>query len=278
MFSVVIIIFREVVEIALVVGVLLAATKGMTGRRRWVSAGIALGTLGSVVLAFFTRSLSEGFGGRAQEVLNACVLFAAAVLIGWTVIWMRVHGRRMTEQIKQIGKAVAADEKPLHTLAVVAGLSTLREGSEAVLFTYGVLAAGQSVASVIAGFAVGIALGVLTGAALYLGLVKIPAKQLFSVTSILLVFLAAGMVSQGLAFLSSVGFVPELGTALWDTSSFLPEAGIVGRFLNVLIGYVEKPSGIQALGYFLTLAGILVVSGILEKSQSTKNVKSSTVK
>ncbi len=271
MFSVAVIIFREVFEIALVVGILLVATKGMVGRRRWVSSGIALGALGSVALAFFTKTLSEGFGGTAQEVFNAVVLFAASLLIGWTVVWMRVYGRCMSQQMQQVGKAIACNEKPLHTLAIVAGLSTLREGSEAVLFTFGVLASGQKPTEVITGGVAGLLIGAAVGAVLYLGLIKIPPRRLFSVTSFLLVFLAAGMVSQGLQLLSSVGYVPELIPALWDSSSFLPESGIVGRTLHVLLGYAEKPSGIQAVGYLLTFMSIFFVSRRLQ-SRADKNI------
>ena len=273
MFSITVVVFREVFEIALIVGVLLAATKGTVGRRRWISSGVALGAAASAVLAYFTEGLSQAMEGKAQEVFNAAVLFVAAVMIAWTVVWMQAHGRRMTENLKRIGKEVAGNEKPLHTLAVVAGLAALREGSEMVLFIFGIVASGQSAWEVTAGCLFGLFLGVLTGAVLYLGLVKISPKNLFSVTSFLLVFLAAGMVSGGLFLLSSVGYVPELGAALWDTSALLPERGFAGRFLHVLLGYVEKPSGIQAVGYFLTLTLVFAAGSLVGKSVLSKNKK-----
>ncbi len=273
MFSIAVVIFREVFEISIIVSVLLAATRGMVGRRRWISSGIALGALGSVVLALFTEKLSGAMEGRAQEVFNACVLFAAAGMIAWTVIWMRVHGRHMADNLKRIGRAVAENEKPLHTLAVVAGLAALREGSEMVLFTFGFVASGQSAWQVTAGCVLGLLLGVFTGTALYLGLVKVSPKNLFSVTSFLLVFLAAGMVSQALLLLSSVGFVPEFGAAVWNTSSLLPENGIAGKFLHVLLGYCERPSGIQLAGYVLTLVLIFATGRALQKSYNFKNQK-----
>ena len=271
MFSITVVIFREVFEISLIVSVLLAATKGTVGRRRWISSGIAAGALGSVVLALFTEKLSQAMEGKAQEVFNASVLFIAAAMIAWTVIWMRVHGRRMTENLKRIGKAVVSNEKPLHTLAVVAGLAALRESSEMVLFTFGIVASGQSAWQVAAGCALGLFLGVLMGATLYLGLVKVSPKNLFSVTSFLLVFLAAGMVSQALSILSSVGYVPELGLAIWDTSAFLPERSIPGKFFHALLGYAEKPLGIQVLGYFFTLVFITVAGYAAQKFTNQKN-------
>ena len=270
MFSITVVIFREVFEISLIAGVLLAATRGTVGRRRWISWGIACGAAASVILAFFTESLSQAMEGTAQEVFNACILFIAAAMIAWTVIWMRVYGRRMTEDMRRIGKQVANNEKPLHTLAVVAGLAALREGSEMVLFTFGILTSGRNVWEAVAGCALGIFLGVLVGTVLYFGLVKVSPKHLFSVTSLLLVFLAAGMVAQALLFLSSVGYVPEWGAAIWDTSSLLPEKSAVGRFLHVLLGYAEKPSGIQLTGYFSTLILITATGSFLQKAASSK--------
>jgi len=273
MLSITVIIFREMLEMALIVSVLLAATKGTIGRRRWIGGGVALGLLGSAVLAYFTEALSGAMEGKAQEVFNACVLFLASAMIAWTVIWMRVHGRQMTENLKRIGKAVAANEEPIHTLAVVAGLAALREGSEMVLFTFGTLASGQNVWQTAAGCALGILSGVLTAAVLYLGLIKISPKNIFFVTSVLLIFLAAGMVSQALSLLASVGLVPELNPVLWDTSAWLPENGVAGRFLHALLGYAEKPSGIQIAGYVLTLVIIVALSRGIQQRTSSKEKK-----
>ena len=251
-----IIIYREVLEIALVVGILIAATRGLSARARWIRRGLALGTAGAVAVAFFAEVISSAAQGMGQELFNATVLFLAAGLIAWTVIWMNRYGRQINQQFKDIGRSVAEGRQPVKTLALVVALAVLREGSEAVLFLYGVITTGTSPLSLLAGGMLGLAAGAATGTALYYGLLKISPRHLFGVTSWLLIFLAAGMVSQALGYLSAGGFVPELTSVVYDTSRVLPEHGFIGKILHMLFGYSDRPSGIQFIGYISTIGGI----------------------
>jgi len=167
MLSITIIVFREILEISLIIGVLLAATKGLTGRGKLVLGGLVAGIFGSGIVAFFAEVISNAAEGMGQELFNAIVLFAAAILIGWTVIWMRRYGRTLKQHFEEVGGAVISGEKPLYTLAVVVALSVLREGSEIVLFTYGVMVSGVSIFSVFAGAFAGLISGTAVGVALY---------------------------------------------------------------------------------------------------------------
>ena len=98
--------------------------------------------------------------------------------------------------------AVASGRSSLAALAIVVGVATLREGAEVVLFLYGIAAAGDGGAGAMTlGGALGLAAGVAAGAGIYFGLVHIPMRHLFAVTSWLILLLAAGMASQGAAFL-----------------------------------------------------------------------------
>src|SRR5437763_1028310 len=132
--------------------------------------------------------------------------------------------------------------------AIAVGLATLREGSEAVLFLYGIAAAGDGSAAAMAlGGGLGLVAGALAGVGLYLGLVRIPLHRLFVVTSWLILLLAAGMASQAAAFLLQADLLPPLGVNLWDTSTVLNEHSVVGRVLHTLIGYTAQPAGIQVV-------------------------------
>ncbi len=77
-----IILFREVLEAALVVSIVMAAAKGVDGRGRYVSAGIALGVLGSVLVAAFAGTIASAVAGRGQELLNAGILLTAVAHAG----------------------------------------------------------------------------------------------------------------------------------------------------------------------------------------------------
>ncbi|MEI6564978.1 MAG: FTR1 family protein, partial [bacterium] len=259
MLSISIIVFREILEVALIVGVLLAATHGVRFAKRLICAGIAAGIMGALTVAFFAETISNAMQGMGQEVFNASVLLLAAILIGWTIVWMRRHGRKLTERFSEVGRQVTEGEMPLYSLSVVTMLALLREGSELVLFTYGVLASGAALAGVILGSLLGLILGIVAGAIIYYGLVKISARALFATTSWLLILLAAGMVSQAVAFLASAGFLPEIIAPVWDASRILPESNWLGQVLHTLLGYSARPSGIQVLAYLLTLGGMMVI-------------------
>jgi len=274
MFSIAVVIFREIFEIALIVGILMAATHGLAKRGKWVLVGVFGGIAGSVLIAFFAERISQAAEGIGQEMLNAIILLIAGTLIGWTVLWMTRHGRELTQHLKQVGHSVVKGEKPIYTLAVVVTLTVLREGAEIVMFTYSAFITGGRPLELILGFLFGGFAGAAVGVILYYGLVKIPTKQIFTVTSWLLMFLVAGMVSQAAGYLTAAGVLPELVPAMWDTSRFLSENSLLGRFLQVLIGYTQRPSGIQVLVYAVTLTG-LGIAIKLYGNASSKTVQAS---
>jgi high-affinity iron transporter len=258
MLATAIIVFREVLEAALVVGIVLAASKGVRDRSLWVGGGVLAGICGAGLVAFFAEAIAEAMAGIGQEILNATILFLAVAMLGWHNVWMGRHGRELAQQAADLGKAVTRGTRPLYALAVVVGMAVLREGSELVLFLYSLAAGGAGGFLEMAGGGVlGLAAGIAVGAALYFGLLRIPTKHLFTVTSWLILLLAAGMASQGAAFLVQADILPALNPTLWDTSALLSEDGIPGKILHALIGYVARPAGIQVVFW----AGTLVVIG-----------------
>jgi high-affinity iron transporter len=257
MLATAIIVFREVLEASLVVGIVLAASRGAAGRGFWVTSGIAAGALGSAIVAACAGAIAAAVNGVGQELFNAAILFTAVVMLGWHNIWMNRHGRELVGAAVTLGKAVLGGSRPLYALALVVGIAVLREGSEVVLFLYGIaIASGVGALSMLAGGILGLAGGAAIGAVIYLGLLAIPLRQLFTVTSWLILLLAAGMASQGAAFLMQANLLPSLGNELWDTSSILSERSMLGVLLHVLIGYSAQPAGIQVVFYLATLFGI----------------------
>jgi high-affinity iron transporter len=265
-----IVVFREVLEAALIVGIVLAATRGIVGRGRWVLAGIAAGIAGAVLAAAFATSISELMSGMGQEAFNAGILFLAVVMLGWHNVWMSRHGRAMARDMKAVGSAVAAGERPLYVLAIVVGLAVLREGSEVVLFLYGIAASGGSALQLVSGSLLGVVLGMIAGAALYLGLLRIPTGKLFTVTGWMILLLAAGMAAQGAGFLVQAGVLPPLGDSLWDTSNILSERSLVGQVLHTLIGYIAQPAGVQVAFYAATVLVIGVLMRLYGREEAMR--------
>src|SRR6516162_7724809 len=257
MLATAIIVFREVLEASLVVGIVLAASRGVARRGVWVTSGIAAGILGATLVAACAGAIAAAVDGIGQELFNAVILFAAVAMLGWHNIWMNRHGRELAASANLLGRAVLGGSRPLYALALVVGIAVLREGSEVVLFLYGIaIASGVGALGMLGGGILGIAAGAAIGAVIYLGLLAIPVRRLFGVTSWLILFLAAGMASQGAAFLMQANLLPALGNELWDTSSILSERSMLGLLLHVLVGYSAQPSGIQVVFYLGTLLGI----------------------
>jgi high-affinity iron transporter len=260
MLATAIIVFREVLEAALIVGIVLAASRGVARRGAWILGGIAAGVIGAVFVAAGAGRIQSAVAGMGQEVFNAAVLLAAVAMLGWHNIWMTRHGREMAVAANRLGSAVREGARPLWALALVVGLAVLREGSEVVLFLYGIAATAEGAGGMALGGVLGLFGGVAAGAVLYFGLVSIPLRHLFAVTGWMILLLAAGMAAQAAAFLTQADLLPQLGSELWDTSFVLADDSLVGSVLHTLIGYTAQPSGIQVVFY---AAVLIVVGGLM---------------
>ena len=181
MFSSGLIVFREVLEIALIVSLVLAATRGIQSRWLYVGGGVFTGVLLSAFLAAGTQTISSSLAGVGQELLNASILFLAVGMLAWHNLWMQRHGAELASRMRQVGQAVLTGTRPLYVLATVAGLATLREGAEIVLFMHGIVAAGADKASLISGGVIGLFVGLACGATLYLGLLRLSSRHLFQI-------------------------------------------------------------------------------------------------
>jgi high-affinity iron transporter len=254
MLGALIIVFREVIEAGLIVGIVLAVTRGIPGRSVWVAAGVLAGVLGAGLIALFAQTIADAFAGSGQELFNASVLGIAVVMLMWHNFWMASHGQEMAASMAAVGKEVTAGRRPMAALAMVVGLASLREGSEVVLFLYGIVASGVSAWSLLLGGVLGLAAGAAFTALTYYGLLAIPARHIFAVTTVLITLLAAGMAAQAAQFLDAAGVINVLGQRLWDSSGWLSQDSIFGRLLHTLIGYTDRPSELQLVAYVATLA------------------------
>jgi high-affinity iron transporter len=255
------IVFREVIEAGLIVGIVLAATKGVPGRAWWVGLGVACGLIGAAIVAAFAGGIAGLFQGSGQEIFDAAILLFAVVMLIWHNVWMAGHGRAMAREMKQVGAQVSSGERPMAALAIVVGIAVLREGSEIVLFLYGIASQGGTTAgAMLTGGALGVLAGAAITALMYFGLLAIPAHRLFGVTAGLITLLAAGMAAQAILFLQQGGYLEYFTQRVWDTSWLLPQDSIVGRLLHTLIGYSDSPNGAQLLAYFATVAVIILLT------------------
>jgi high-affinity iron transporter len=261
MLGALIIVFREIIEAGLIVGIVLAVTQGVRGSRLVIAAGVAAGVVSAGLVAAFAGAIANALAGIGQEVFNASILLIAVAMLIWHNVWMASHGRQLAADVKQVGEAVRAGRRSIVALGVVCAVAVMREGSEIALFMYGLAAsAGSTTADLLIGSVLGLAAGVGVTMLTYLGLVTIPPRRLFAVTTALISFLAAGLAAQAVLFLQQAGVVSVFEQTAWDTSSILSDTSLFGRVLHTLIGYSDQPSVLQVVVYAAVLAIIAVLT------------------
>ena len=270
MLATLIIVFREVIEAGLIVGIVLSATVGVPHRGRWVMGGVLAGLLGACVVATFAKAISAAMAGYGQELFNVGILSFAVVMLAWHNVWMARHGREISMHMKQVGAEVVSGKRSLLALAIVVAIAVLREGSEVVLFLYGILLSGEDTAASMAlGGACGVLLGAFMTFVMYKGLLRIPVKSLFKVTSWLIALLAAGMAAQAVAFLQQAQILTVLTEVVWNTSAILPDRSLAGKVLHTLVGYTARPSEAQLLMYGSVLVIIFTLMRLFGQAAPT---------
>lgn len=261
MFSAALIVFRETLEAALFVGIVAAATRQVPARGRWLGAGVAVGALAALVLALLADLVSGWFDGLGHDVVNIVVLSTALAMLLWHCIWVASKGQETAAQARRLGATVGQGRRPPWALLVAVALAVLREGAETVLFVAGSLqgAPGHAPAAVLLWCLIGLGLGALVGALLYIGLARLPVRHVFTATNLLIALLAASMASQLARALAQAGWLQAWNNPLWDSSALLAPDSVAGTLLHALVGYEAQPSGAQLAAYAAVLA--LIVFG-----------------
>lgn len=272
MFGTAIIVFREVLEAAIIIGIVAAATRDVPGRSLWLIAGLLAGLAGSGIVAASTDVIASFASGVGQELFNAIVLGVAVLMLAWHNIWMSSHGVELASHARNVGTNIREGRSECSILLVVVGLAVLREGSETVLFLYGISSSdGGGANAMLFGGLIGALAGAAVGYALYAGLLRIPMRWFFAATGTLVLLLAAGMASTAARFLIQADLLPSLMSPLWDTSASLPENGLPGMVLHSLIGYDARPAGMQVIFYISVL--IIIGMGMKLSGKPRKQIQ-----
>ncbi len=260
-----VVVFRETLEAALIIAIVMGASRGIAARGRWIAGGVALGVAGALAVALFAGAIAQAVEGRGQELFNAGVLLAAVAMLAWHNVWMSSHARKHVAQMQHLGHDVRVGVKPLSAMLAVTALAVLREGAETVLFLYGLWAGGGGRGELALGAMVGLSAGALVGVLLYLGLLRIPLRHFFTVTGLIVLLLAAGLAAGAAGYLTQAGLLEPISEQVWDTSSLLSVESFPGRILHVLVGYRDRPTGIELLFYavtFITIAALMRLVGM----------------
>lgn len=268
MIATAIILFREVLEASLIIAIVMGATRGVAQRGRWMLGGIALGVFGASIVALLASEIAMQFEGRGSAILNATILLCAVAMLAWHNIWMKSHSRKLAQDVSIMGNDVQSGKQPLTALLLLSFIAVMREGSEAVLFIWAIASSDTQSFSMVLGGLSGVTAGILVGTLLYRGLLSIPLRHFFTFTNWIILFLGAGLSAQAAGFLNQADLLPALGTQLWDSSRFLSQTSLFGQVLHTLVGYIARPSGIEAVFYLGNILTVLLLMRLFDGSRS----------
>jgi high-affinity iron transporter len=246
--------FREGLEAALIVGILLSCARVFKTRKvqAYVWGGVLMGLILSLIFAYVFSHIIGGFEGTVEKVYEGVLMLGAAALITHLVVWMRHRGKGLEDSLnKKIVQSVEAGT--LWMIAFIAMMSVVREGVETVIFFQALMAQAGGDAPILSGV-LGVLSAVLLAVIIFYTTKKVPVKSFFQYTAYFLALIAAGLLGHGIVELQGAHWLPTVVKPLYDISSVLPESEGVGALLKAGFGYDANPSLLAVLGYLIYLA------------------------
>ncbi len=243
--------FREGLEAALIVGILLSYLKriGRTDRAPLAILGVIIAVLGSAALAFIMNRVGATLETPYEQLFEGTTMLLAVGILTWMIFWMRYQSRFLKKDLEARTQTALATGAGL-SLFMLSFLSVFREGVETALFLTANAFAADGL-STLSGSLVGLALAVAAGYAIYVLAVRINLRIFFDVTSIFLVLFAAGLLAHVVHEYQEIGLLPMLMTPAWNTANLLSNESPLGSILSSLVGYNAEPSVLEVLGYIV---------------------------
>lgn len=253
MFVSLLITLREGLEAALIVGIVLSVLRraGYSDRARFVWGGILVAAAASALIGVALHGVGARLEGPAEAIFEGLAMLLAAGVLTWMIYWMQRQGGRIQAKISHsVQQAAAGDDgKMLFWLAFVA---VFREGLETALFLVAAAFSTSPLQTIMGGI-LGLASAVALGWLIYAGGRRLNLRAFFSVTSLLLILVAAGLVAHGVHELEEVGWLPPIVAHVWNINPILNENGVGGSLLKALFGYNGNPSLLEVTSYIVYL-------------------------
>jgi high-affinity iron transporter len=251
--------FREGLEAALIIGIVLSVLRKMGNRHLnstvWVGAMSALAVSGLAALGL--NWIGAEFTGRGEQLFEGVTMLVAAGILTWMVFWMQKQSGAMRKEIES-GVRQATLGQGQRALFLLAFVSVVREGIELALFLLAARLASNPLQELL-GASLGLGSAALLGWVIFATSRRLSLAWFFQSTNVLLALFAAGLVGLGAGEFNEIGWLPALITHVWNLNALIPDESIVGQLLRALVGYNSSPSLTQViayLGYFAVLWGI----------------------
>ncbi len=272
MFKIAVVIFRECLEIALLFGIILAATKPIHQSRTYIITGSLIGLVAAALSAFFAEAITQSFNELGDEVVDSGIILFTALMISWTVVWMQGYSGKIHHNLSELSENINAGTASKYSLIIMISTVVLREGVEIILFVYSISSASKiSPSDAMMGFGLGCFMGLMVGSVIYMGLIKYAGKYIFQISSVMLTLIAAGLSSEAAGILTSSGIINIMSEQVWDTSWLIGDESIVGNLLNITFGYDARPNGMQITFYALSILITMTFSKIRGSHNNLSN-------
>jgi len=245
--------FREALEAALVVGIVLAYLE-RTGNARYnrhIYLGVCAGVFTSLLGGFLLFSLGNDFTGTGAKLFEGSMMLIGALLVSWMILWMLRQAHVKKEIEAKVGKELG--EKHAFGLLLFVFVSVLREGIETVIFLSASFFSSASFS--LFGTLLGFGLAIMLAFLIFEAAARVGLKTFFNATSILLVFFAAGLFSHGIAEFQEAGIFAEQAP-IWDSGWLVPEGSAAGAIMKTLFGYTPAPTALRLEAYLFYWAAI----------------------
>ena len=252
--------FREGLEAALIVGIvigyLVKIGQGRRVRTAWAGVGTAVAL--SALLAFGISAVGAELQGRAEQIFEGVTMFLAVGVLTWMIFWMRFQARFLKVSLEKEVQTAATSGQTL-ALFGVAFVAVFREGVETALFLSASAFAADGAGTLI-GALLGLAIAVALGWLIYASTVRLNVRLFFNVTSVLLLFFAAGLLAHGVHEFQEASLLPMTIENVWNINHILNEKSTLGEILKALFGYNGNPSLLEVISYaaywVVALAGV----------------------
>jgi high-affinity iron transporter len=257
---------REGLEAALVVSILIAFLV-RTGRRSvlpkvWLGVAIAVAVSVGVTLALTLTQQALTF--EAQEAFGGGLSIVAVGFVTWMIFWMRRVARSISTELR--GRLESAIQMGSTAVVVMAALAVGREGLETAVFFFAAAQAAGETAEPLIGFLLGIAVSILLAYLIYRGAVTLNMSRFFTVTGVLLVFVAAGILAYGVHDLQEAAILPGLTTLAFDVSAAIPPDSWYGTLLKGIFNLSPRTTVLEAIVWVAYVAVVLTLFLLPQRS------------
>lgn len=260
MIKLTIILFREFLEIALIINLVLSVTRAFSGSKKYVFLGISIAGLLSLVLGTAAGQLDGLADGVGEELLTVSVLVLASIMIVWSLLCIKKIN--IKNNILNITRSPLDSPKLNIMICLIVTSALLREGMEIVLFSVGVVTSNMiNKSEYITSLAIGAFSGLTCGFLIFRILSTTLKKYIFTITNIMLLILSSILASEAAKIMVSSGMVSFFSAPAWNLSHILPESSKLGYVMNFLLGYSDSPFQLQLLFYMAPIL-IFIISDI----------------